>query len=359
MDEPIGVAVVGTAFGARVHVPALRAAGFEVIAIVGQNAERTSRRADRAGIEHACGTLTEALGLPGVDAVTIAAPPALHAELSLEAIAAGRHVICEKPFALDLAEAAEVLAAARRAGIVHALGHELRWFPERVAVAKAIRAGAIGEPRLVALVDFAPLLTDPAIRMPQWFYEAGVGGGWLGASGSHAIDMIRQWLGEFERVSASTCVASPGRGDADDSFILQFRLRSGVIGVIEQSGASWMGAGQNAITGTAGTIAIQSGKVTLANADGRQVLYPPADSDTEGSRAGITTQLESMTTHEVAGYTQLCEAFGRAIRGEAPSGDVALPTFDDGVAVMAVMDAARRSAAADGGAIAVAVPDAD
>ena len=85
------------------HVPALRAAGFDVRAIVGRNAERTARRADRAGIEHACTTLAEALAVPGVDAVTIVAPPAQHAELSLEAIAAGRHVICEKPFALDLA----------------------------------------------------------------------------------------------------------------------------------------------------------------------------------------------------------------------------------------------------------------
>ena len=355
MNQPIGVAVVGTAFGARVHVPALRAAGFDVRAIVGRNAERTARRADRAGIEHACSTLAEALAVPGVDAVTIAAPPAQHAEMALEAIAAGRHVICEKPFALDLGQAREVLAAASDAGIVHALGHELRWFPERVAVANAIRAGAIGEPRLVGLVDFAPLLTDPAIRMPEWFYEAGIGGGWLGASGSHAIDMIRQWLGDFEQVSASTCVTRAGVGDADDSFILQFRLRSGVIGVIEQTGASWMGAGQNAITGTAGTIGIRSGTVTLADAEGRRQLYPPEADATP--QAGLTTQLESMTTHETAGYTQLCEAFGRAIRGEAPVGDVALPTFDDGVAVMAVMDAARQSAASGGGAVTVEHPD--
>jgi predicted dehydrogenase len=84
-------------------------------------------------------------------------------------------------------------------------------------------------------------------------------------------------------------------------------------------------------------------------------LYPP-DADAT-PQAGLTTQLESMTTHEVAGYTQLCEAFGRAIRGEAPVGDVALPTFDDGVAVMAVMDAARRSAASGGGAVTVEETD--
>ena len=354
MNDATGVAVVGTGFGARVQVPALRAAGFEVRALVGRDADRTGRRAGRAGVEHACTTLAEALAVPGVDAVTIAAPPALHAELSLEAIQAGRHVICEKPFALNHPQAAELLAAAQQAGIVHALGHELRWFPERVAVGNAIRAGEIGEAHLVSVVDFVPLLTDPAIRMPQWFYSADVGGGWLGASGSHAIDMVRLWLGEFEQVSASTCVTSPDGGDADDTFILQFRLRSGALGVIQQTGAAWAGAGQTAVTGSAGTVAIQAGRVSLANADGRRVLHPTEVAEGATPRTERTTQLESMTSHEVVAYTQLCEAFGRAIRGEAPAGDVPLPTFADGVAVMQVMDAARRSAASGGAAIMVA-----
>ena len=129
-----------------------------------------------------------------------------------------------------------------------------------------------------------------------------------------------------------------------------------MIGVIEQSGASWMGAGQNAVTGTAGTIGIRSGTVTLADVEGRRQLYPP-EADTATPRPGLTTQLESMTSHEVAGYTQLCVAFAHAIRGDAPTGDVALPTFDDGVAVMAVMDAARQSAANGGGAVTVEEPD--
>jgi predicted dehydrogenase len=192
--QQLGVAVVGTSFGARVHVPALRAAGFDVRALVGRDPERTSRRAQRVGVEHACATLTEALAVPGVDAVTNAAPPAEHAGL-----------------ALDTAEGAEVLRAARQAGIVHALGHELRWFPERVAIGRAISNDMIGEPKIVSLVDFVALLVDPAIRMPAWFYDAKVGGGWLGASGSHAIDMVRLWLGEFEHVSAITSVTDPVR----------------------------------------------------------------------------------------------------------------------------------------------------
>ena len=82
----------------------LRAAGFDVVALVGRDFERTARRADRLGVPNACTSLGDALSLVGVDAVTIAAPPFAHAPLSIEACDAGRHVICEKPFALDAHE---------------------------------------------------------------------------------------------------------------------------------------------------------------------------------------------------------------------------------------------------------------
>ena len=90
-----GAVVVGTGFGSRVHVPALRNAGLDVIAMVGRDAERTGRRAERLGVPAACTSLAEALALPGADVVSIASPPASHAELALEAVGAGRHVLCE------------------------------------------------------------------------------------------------------------------------------------------------------------------------------------------------------------------------------------------------------------------------
>jgi predicted dehydrogenase len=354
MPQSLGAAVVGTGFGARVHVHALRAAGFDVVALVGTDPERTNRRASRVGVDRACTSLSEALAVPGADVVSIAAPPASHAPLALEALAAGRHVICEKPFTLDVGEAAAVLAAAQRAGVTHALGHELRWFPERIAMQQAIQAGAIGEPRFVSIVDFVALLTDPAIRMPAWYFDARSGGGWLGASGSHAIDMVRLWLGEFVRVSATTTVVDPARGDSDDSFVVHFQLASGASGVIQQSGAAFASASQTIVSGTAGSLRSHGGEVQLANGEGRQTLHPTeAASDTPRSN-DRSTQLEAMTSYETPAYIQLCVAFARAIRGEEPAGDVPLPTFDDGVAAMAVLDAARRSAATDGAAVDVA-----
>src|SRR5437588_12463889 len=84
-----GVVVVGTSFGCLTHVRALRAAGFEVHALVGRDPEKTAERAKRFEVPNALTSLVEALELPGVDAVTVATPPHTHASIVLDAVAAG------------------------------------------------------------------------------------------------------------------------------------------------------------------------------------------------------------------------------------------------------------------------------
>jgi predicted dehydrogenase len=101
----------------------------------------------------------------------------------LDAVAAGKHVVCEKPFALDAAQAREMAAAADRAGVIGFVGHEFRWAPERALVGRAIADGRIGEPRLATLVSYVGLLADPAAPVPDWWFDPARGGGWLGAAG--------------------------------------------------------------------------------------------------------------------------------------------------------------------------------
>ena len=140
MSAP-GAVVVGTGFGCRVQVPALRAAGFEVLALVGTDRERTARRAERLGIPGALDSFEAALALDGVAAVTIATPPSTHAALAIAAADAGKHVVCEKPFALDAPEAQRMLAAAESAGVVHLVGHEFRWAADRARRGAGHRRG--------------------------------------------------------------------------------------------------------------------------------------------------------------------------------------------------------------------------
>ena len=81
--QTLGAAVVGTSFGFLTHVRALRAAGIDVVALVGRDPARTAERARRGGIPHACTRLADALSLPEVDLVTIATPPHTHAEIAI------------------------------------------------------------------------------------------------------------------------------------------------------------------------------------------------------------------------------------------------------------------------------------
>lgn len=353
-DAPRAV-VVGSGFGCRVHVPALRAAGFEVAALVGQDPARTGRRAARAGIDIACTSLADVLVLPGVEAVTIATPPGTHAALALEAVEAGRHVLCEKPFALDVAEAEAMLAAAHTAGVTHLVGHEFRWAPERSVVGRAIADGAIGEPRFATFVQYVPLVADPAAKVPGWWFDPDAGGGWLGASGSHVVDQIRVWLGEFAEVSAELgLVSDRGAEAAEDSFTVRFRLQSGLHGTLQQTAAAWGPyAGITRVAGTRGTIWVEGDEAWLADVDGARRLdvppeltlpVPPVESDDPRHR---------FTHLEIGPFTRLCEVLRAGVEGRALPDAVPVPTFADGVADMRVLDAIRSSARGGGKSVRV------
>ncbi len=352
-----GAVVVGTGFGCRVHVPALRAAGFDVVALVGRDRERTARRAARAGVPHADTTMAEALARPGVVAITIATPPSTHAVLAIDAARAGKHVLCEKPFALDASEAAAMLVAAQEAGVGHLVGHEFRWAPDRAVIGRAIAAGWIGEPRLVSLVSVVPLVADPQARLPEWWFDGARGGGWLGASGSHQVDQVRVWLGDFASVSAALSVVSDRHDVADDSFTIRFRLRSGVDGVLQQTAAGWGPTrGLSTVAGTEGTLWVDGETAWIADRDGTRPLAIPDDLAPR-EQAAVSDDPRHRFTHlELGPYMRLCEALRAAVDGKPYPEAVPVPTFADGVAEMQVLDAVRASAAAGGAVVEIAAP---
>jgi len=343
-----GAVVVGTGFGARVHVPALRAAGFDVVSMVGRDRDRTARRAERAGVEHADASLAEALARPGVDVVSIAAPPDAHAPLAVEACHAGRHVLCEKPFALDALEAESMSMAAAAAGVVALVGHEFRWAPDRAVAARAIADGVIGEPRLATLVQYVPLVADPDAKVPEWWFDETRGGGWLGASGSHIVDQVRTWFGEIASVSATLPTVSR-RDAAEDSFVARLSTQSRVEVVLQQTAASWTPgvAGMTVVAGTDGTLELTGEGVCVSDRSGRRVL--PVPDDLALPAADASDDPRHRYTHlELGPYTRLCEALRARMDGREPASPVPVPTFADGLACMRVLDAIRASAGSRG-----------
>jgi len=344
--------VVGTGFGARIHVPALRAAGFDVVGLVGTDAERTAQRAQANGVPHAFTDLDEAIRKTGAVAVTIASPPGTHAALTLTAIAHGCHVICEKPMANTTAEARTMLQAAERAGITHLIGHQFRWQPERAIVARAINDGLIGEPRLLTLTSYLPLVAALDAKMPDWWFDEGAGGGWLGAHGSHLVDQVRSWLGEFASLSAALPLVSERRSSAEDSYVIRFRMHNGTEGVLQHTAGAWGPPTDFVrVAGTHGTLWSEKSTVRLADRDGvrdlpvpADLLLPPSNADKNDLRAAV---------REPGPYIRLCEVLRAGVDGKEIISAVPPPTFRDGVACMEVLDAIRDSAARDGERVAL------
>lgn len=347
--------VVGTGFGCRIQVPALRGAGFEVAALVGRNAEATAERAEANGVPGAFTDLSKAIAETGADLVAISTPPYTHAELSLAAFEAGCHVLCEKPFCKDAAEARTMLDAAEKAGKIHMLGNEFRFVPQRATVARAIAEGMIGEPRHATILQYSNFLTHFADIFPDWWFDPAQGGGWLGASGSHLVDQTRTWLGEFEAVSASLGAVTMERGPVDDSFSIHFRLKNGLQGILQQtSGAHCEMTEMNRVAGTRGTIWMDWQGVHIADKDGERELPIPEDlalpppPPLSGDPRLERLDWKFMAEVEIAPYTELAKVLLAAMKGEAPPSPVAPATFADGLANMEVMDAIRASDASGG-----------
>ena len=289
-----GVVVVGTGFGCVTHVRALRAAGFEVLALVGRDPAKTAARARLFGVPLALTSVDDALRLDTVAAVTIATPPHTHAPIALAAIEAGKHVICEKPFARDADEGRVVLAAARRPGSCTCSGASSAGIPVRPRSPGRSQRARSGKPRMATVMLHVPLLAADSAEVPDWWADPDQGGGWTGAHGSQIIDQVRVTLGEFESVSASLPHVADRDMAAEDAFVVHFRMRSGAVGVLQSTSGDW---GPpiviTRVVGSAGTAWIEGvgSTVRVADATGTRTLpvaarSPDRDRPSPARRAG-------------------------------------------------------------------------
>ncbi len=351
MDDPkLGAIIVGTGFGILTHHRALLGAGFEVKGLVGRNPEKTSQRAQKVGIPQAFTDLSEALALPGVDAVTVATPPHTHAEIVLAAIAAGKHVLCEKPFARDAEEARSMLDAAEAAGVVHLLGTEFRWSTGQAHATRVMQEGLIGEPRLANFILNVPVLADPEAEVPDWWSRSREGGGWLGAFASHVIDQIRVTVGEISGVSAALTLISDRDWTVEDSYIVHFRTENGCNGMLQSAAGGW---GPplicSRVYGTKGTLSIEGDRIRIDDKSGSHVLETPDDLVNEAPSPPPAEFMKTAYDHlhaagfDLAPYTKLCGVLRDRIRGDSVAPGPKAATFADGVAGQAVLDAIRLS----------------
>lgn len=305
------IGIVGYGKGGRVfHAPYIKAAGLDIGGVVTRNPARAEQVQQELPGVPVFASLGELLA-SGVDAVTITTPPVTHADLALEAIAAGVPLVVDKPFVRDLAQADEVREASRAADVPLSIYHNRRWDPDVRTVKALLDAGALGPVRRLTSVSDL----DEAEGL-----EVGEGNGLLRDIGSHLVDQVLFLLGPAVSVDAHLDWTEVDGQRVDCGFEVHLLHGSGAASTVASSKLNHLDAREWRVYGTEGSY-VASGvdehvAGTLFTQAGEQAV-PQMDSD----------------------YTEYYRAFGAAVRGE---GEVPVPV-DEAVDVLRVLDAAARS----------------
>jgi predicted dehydrogenase len=340
------IGIIGTGWGARTQVPAFRSAGLEVTAIAGRDPEKSRKAAAELSLEAFDGWRDL---VAAVDLVSIVTPPLHHREMTLAAIEAGKHVLCEKPTAMDAQETEEMLAAARaHPQQVTLIDHELRFLPSWRAARGRMRE--LGQIRFAEVRYSSPSRAD-ASRPWNWWSDREQGGGSWGAVGSHYTDALRYFIGEIEAVQAvlNTFIRQrPLEGrlqdvTSDDFAAVHLRLQRGILAMMSFSSISAVDEPTVlTIHGEGGAFRFTGADWQIAKPGGAFELQSIPD-DVPASTIGTSKggAFGSGTVH-----------LGRALRSAIVNGDrealAPAATFADGLAQQRVLDAARRSEERDG-----------
>ena len=342
------VGIIGASFARAAYLPALKLIdGAEVTALASARLESAQAAAAAFDVPHAYDDWQRMLAEHELDLVCIATPTITHAPMTLAALDAGAHVLCEKPTAMDVSEAAAMLERATALGRVHMLGHELRFNPTRRHVKALLEQRVLGNIRHVVVSSIGSSWADPASRPEgDWWSMVDQGGGRLGANGSHQIDLLRWWFGEVAAVCGQIKTLVPNRIDkktgvawtatADDFTHFLMELESGaLVSVLLSTVARHGQRNELTIIGDLGTITLSSDTETLmvglAGEPMREVEVENPYANLPGVNPGIWNQ------GVVGAMRELCAA----IQEQRPLREGA--SFVDGLNNQRVIDAVKLS----------------
>jgi predicted dehydrogenase len=362
----VKVGLIGTGFGTRVQMPAMRAVpSIEVVAVCSAQLARAEAAAKDWGIGFATDDYRELIRRDDVEVVNVCTPPDSHAEITIAALEAGKHVVCEKPLAMDLGQAKAMAAAADAARavnprLVDAVHHEMRYFPFRRALRDLVAGGSLGELRYVVQTVAVDYGVNPAMEpyWNTWVARKEQGGGFLTGMLSHEIDLLAFTVGDLGDVSGTVSIAVPEKpvlawdyrdGDdigpdsptagsmpatADDTAVITGRLANGAPFVLTGTWAVFNGSGNRVeIYGSEGT-AVVAGGVVKAGRRGeplRDVEVPAA----YALDAGAGDRM-------VPASARLFADVAAVVDGRRPAAEALFARIADAVRTQEVMDTVRR-----------------
>ncbi|HYN48268.1 MAG TPA: Gfo/Idh/MocA family oxidoreductase [Candidatus Nanopelagicales bacterium] len=368
----IGAAVIGSGFIGTVHIEALRRLGVRIHGLLEVSPEHGAKRAADLGLPGAYADMEEMLADERVEVVHVTSPNALHFPQVREILAAGKHVVCEKPLATTSADSAELVRLAAEAGVVNAVNFNIRFYPLNRHAAQMVRDGELGEVRLVTghyFQDWLLLDTDW-----NWRLDPAEGGSLraVGDIGSHWLDLVATVTGQrvvevmadlatfvkvrqqpagpvetFSTERAATTI--PREMVTDDAATILLRFDGGARGAvsISQVSAGRKNSVQWEVDGSAAAAWWDSERPDELWLGRRErpnelLIRNPALMNAAGTAAA------SLPGGHVEGFGDTFKATYRAVYADVAAGGPAerpaYPTFADGHDEMLVNDAIATSA---------------
>lgn len=368
----IGAAVIGTGFIGSVHLGALRRMGVPVAGVLGSSPARGAERAAALGVPRAYQSLDELLADPAVQVVHVTSPNVAHFDQVRQILAAGRHVICEKPLAMTSAQSAEMVALARASGRVAAVCYNTRFYPLNQQAHGMVAAGELGAIRLVSGQYHQDWLAKPTDW--NWRLEADEGGllRSVGDIGTHWVDLTgfitglratsvmaelatflperQRPLGPVETFRATTGATETRQISTDDAAMILMRYPGGARGMMSTSQISrgrkntmaWEIAGTDA---SAAWSTEQAEQLWIGHRDAPNqiLLRDPGLMNATGAASA------ALPGGHVEGFADTFCAFFRQVYGDVARGGrgpgSTWASFEDGHYEMLFCDAVLKSAA--------------
>lgn len=366
--KPITIGMIGYGGIGRVHAMAYRditylyglpANAVQIVGVATSRRETAQKAAAEIGCEFYTDNYHDLLARDDIQVIDCCTPNNSHLEILRATAAAGKHIYCEKPLSLSVAEGRDIVAAVEQAGVLSQMTFNFRFFPAMLRARQLIEAGFLGRVFSFRARYLRSSYISPSKPHSWRLNKAVSGGGALYDLGSHVLDLVHYLLGDFDAVQAhlETLIpqrpAAPGaaetvRVDVDDLALLHLRMASGVPGTVE---ISRMGTG--AINDLAIEISGEMGALRFSAQDPTWLeVYDVRDADSplggvRGFRKVETAQRYdgakapdwSMTPNFTRTHAECQYQFLKAIsEGRSPS-----PTLADGLRIQEIMEAAQRA----------------
>ncbi|HEV8440371.1 MAG TPA: Gfo/Idh/MocA family oxidoreductase [Methylomirabilota bacterium] len=344
------VGIIGLGFGAA-HIPGWQAQGCDVVAVCQRNVEKAKAVADRYGIPRVFERWEEMLAEATPEIVDIAPPPHLHHRIAIEAFGRGAHVLCEKPMAMNAAEAQAMAEAAGRAGRVGMICFNWRFPAGMQRFHDMVQAGHLGRFFHIGARWLGGRWADESLPSTWRMDRAQAGHGALGDMGVHLIDLIGWNFGEMTRVSAHAGAAYPSRtvpgggkpADAEDFCSVTADLASGGQVTLV---ASRVARGVNEHTveayGSAGALSYRLAREGARWYRGELRAATTGNFEPVRVPSGLPRTAGEGDPMEVIGKTTIAPLVKRFLAG-VRKGESLSPSFEDGVRSQQVLDAVLES----------------